>query len=112
MSCELNLYQMSCVFQYNEMLEDEYVFPEDITGWKIELEFKPSFKAKTYFKFSTEDNTITITDAPAGKALRIGKQITVEPGNYYADLTITKPLGLPETWIRQEVEIKKTYQTQ
>jgi hypothetical protein len=112
MGCTLEVYNMACVFQDAEITQDEYIFPEDITGWEIELEFKTNFNSNTFIKFSTEDNSIEITDGPGGKFIRKAKKAEVPVGTYFADLMVLKPgYDYKTIYLRQTIYINETYST-
>lgn len=62
--------------------------PMDLDGVKIEMEFKNYISEPAVFKFSTEDNSITIT--ALGVALMMPRAMNYPVGVYKTDLFITK----------------------
>ena len=109
MNCDLQLYEMECVLKNNEMLEDEYVFDENISTWLFFLDFRTTFNGPIVFSFTSANGGFVVTDAVAGKVVRKGLKLEFTPGTYYADLTITKAGGKPITLLRQQVTILNSY---
>lgn len=82
--------------------------PLDLTDVQIDAQFKITAKGEAALSMSTEDDTIIVTDAVAGKFAFAKQIIDIEAGKYLYDVQLTYPIVLPATEAEIETVLKGT----
>jgi hypothetical protein len=71
---------------------EETQTPRDLTGATIRMQLRARPEGETiYAEWSTNDGTVSITDAEAGEFSIIGRRMDVPAIRYYYDLEFTFP---------------------
>tara|TARA_R110000782_G_C14451110_1_gene372132 strand:- start:162 stop:491 length:330 start_codon:yes stop_codon:yes gene_type:complete len=83
----------------------QFTFNIDLTGARIDMQFKKISGAKTAFAFSTFDNTITFVDSLNG-IFKLEKFIlNADAGIYLYDLQVINSNGDVQTFLSGQIQI-------
>lgn len=82
-----------------ELQEDgvTVISPINLTGCSVRSQFRKTAKGSVAFEFKTDDDTILITDAAAGKIEFQARKMDYEPGSYIFDVEVTFADGCVKT---------------
>jgi len=106
-TCTIPISQYTCKV-INELLESNSCETSfDITGAKIEAEFRNKLDGPVIFRFTTDNGSVLITGPTTFD--RQDRNLVYPVGVYYGDWTITQPNGSPLFLWRQQITIENTY---
>jgi hypothetical protein len=85
----------------------QITFGIDLTGAKVELQFKTQINSKSSFSWTTQDNSIVINNGINGVITLIKKVIDVAPATYMYDCQVTLNDGTITTYFGGEMIIEQ-----
>lgn len=85
----------------------QITFGIDLTGAKVELQFKTQINSKSSFSWTTQDNSIIVNDAINGVITLVTKVIDVAPATYMYDCQVTLSDGTITTYFGGEMIIEQ-----
>lgn len=85
--------------------DTEQTLPIDLTGCTISLQLRQSAKASPQASWSTTDNTITITGADDNIITIVGRNMSLESGDYIGDIDVIFDNGDLRSWFRLKFKV-------